>query len=490
MTGIRFDAPPTVAEFMRSNAFFRIVAGPVGSGKTTGCIFELLRRAINQRPAPDGVRYTRFAIVRQTLEQMRSTVLKDIQQWLGPIQGYKVSDKTITVAFTAEDGTRVHSEWLLIPLEDAADQSRLLSSQLTGAWMSEAIDIAVDLVSAISGRCGRYPSGAQGGVTWKGIIADTNLPSAGSDWHKAMELERPDNWDVFIQPGGMEEDAENLEWLWQTAETLAMPVNDPRRREQGRTYYVNALNGGNVDWQDRYVHARYGADPSGQTVFRNSLKMTHFKSGLVPVRHKTLIVGQDFGRNPYSLICQMDHRDRLLVLEEVAAEGMGLEQHVKANLRPALMQDQYIGLPYYVIGDPAGNQRGQVFDTTPFQHLRNENIQAYAAPTNDVDKRLAAVEGFLLKEYADGHSIYIDQDKCPTLMKALTIKYRYARRRNGQLAPQPEKTNPWSDVVDCLQYVCLAAGSGLGDYVSARMATITNVVKQAPRGRISAGAWT
>jgi hypothetical protein len=186
MSKIDFTAPPTVAAFMRSNAFFRIILGPVGSGKTTGCIFELLRRAIDQVPGADGIRHTRFAIVRQTLKQLEDTVLKDIEFWLRGICSYKISKRTITIEFGD-----VRSEWLLIPLEDAEDQRRLLSSQLTGAWMSEAIEISTDLVPALLGRCGRFPSGHNGKPTWFGAIADTNFPTEGSEWHKLCEYDTP-----------------------------------------------------------------------------------------------------------------------------------------------------------------------------------------------------------------------------------------------------------------------------------------------------------
>src|SRR4051812_20296977 len=111
--GIDYTAPPTCAEFMRSTSFGRLIAGPVGSGKTTACIFELFRRACEQAKAPDGIRYTRFAIVRQTLSQLKQTVLKDITTWLNPVCSYKVSDSTITIEFGD-----VRSEWILIPLED------------------------------------------------------------------------------------------------------------------------------------------------------------------------------------------------------------------------------------------------------------------------------------------------------------------------------------------------------------------------------------
>src|SRR6185369_16959662 len=81
MSNISYTAPPTCAAFMKSEAFGRLVAGPVGSGKTTACVIELLRRAINQDKGQDGLRYTRFAIVRQTLKQLKDTVLKDCQSW-------------------------------------------------------------------------------------------------------------------------------------------------------------------------------------------------------------------------------------------------------------------------------------------------------------------------------------------------------------------------------------------------------------------------
>ena len=170
MSTIDYTPPPTCMAFMQSEAFGRVVAGPVGSGKTTACMFELFRRACEQRAAPDGFRYTRFAIVRQTLQQLKDTVLKDIIAWLQPICQFKVSTSTIYI-----EAGDVKSEWLLIPLDDPEDQRRLLSMQLTGAWMSEMIEMDPGLISPLAGRCGRYPSAQQGGASWFGMIADTSL---------------------------------------------------------------------------------------------------------------------------------------------------------------------------------------------------------------------------------------------------------------------------------------------------------------------------
>lgn len=491
MTNIAFSAPPTGAAFMRSNGFFRLIAGPVGSGKTTCCLFELMRRSTMQRPAPDGVRYTRWAIVRQTLEQLRSTVLKDIQQWLGAVANYKVSEKTVFFDFQLNDGTWVKSEWILIPMDDPQDQRRLLSSQLTGAWMSEAIEMSVELVVAIQGRCGRYPSAMQGGASWFGVIADTNMPSVGTEWHRKMALEKPDNWEIFIQPGGFDPDAENLDWLLQTPESLRLPLGHPDRRARGLQYYHNLLANGNDDWVDRYVNAKYGADPSGQTVFKGSFKKHHLVRGLEPVRNRNLIICQDFGRNPCALLIQLDEHERLLVLEEVVSTNMSLSTHMTTHLRPVLMDERYFGLPMYFIGDPSGRAQDSVYDIDPFTYLRSQSFMAYPAPSNDLDRRIGAVEQWLMKMYADGPGMQIDEDRCPKLTEALSSRYRYAKRKNDQLTPKPEKLNPWSDLADCLQYGALVCGTGMHFYVAQHMHRHRGNMQSAPiRRRPSAGGWT
>lgn len=478
---IHFKAPVTIANFMASAAFGRLIAGPVGSGKTTGCIFELFRRAIEQEKADDGYRYTRFAIVRQTLKQLKDTVLKDIEDKLHAVSRYKVMDNVVYVEFAD-----VRSEWLLLPLETAEDQRRLLSMQLTGAWMSEAIEMDVNLVAGISGRCGRYPSGDRGTPTWFGVIADTNMPTEGSDWHKFMTEEVKD-WEIFIQPGGMEEFAENLMHLTQTPETKKLPEDDPRRLAQGRLYYERLARNNNVDWVKRYVHAQFGNDPSGTAVFRDSFKSSfHVRSGLLPNRYFPLLLGQDFGRDPCTAIMQMDARGRLVCLEEVIAEDIGLEGHLEKQLRPVLAQDRYVGIPIVMIGDPSGASKSSIYEETTFDVLRRMGFQAVPAPTNDLDKRLRAVEGWLLKQYDGSGAILFDRERCPTIIRGLAGGYRYARTRAGVRKPLPDK-NEYSHPLDAVQYVCLAT-HGRAHELLGRHLRRGQPVNARPR--VTAAGWT
>jgi hypothetical protein len=483
MTVINYTAPPTCARFMKSDAFFRLIAGPVGSGKTTACLFELLRRACEQHPAPDGYRYTRFAIVRQTLKQLKDTVLKDITSWLEGMATYKVSDSTIYV--TIGD---VRSEWILIPLDNPEDQRRLLSMQLTGAWMSECIEMDLALTDPLSGRCGRYPGPKLGGCTWKGIIADTNMPSEGSDWHNFMAVNVPPDTQIFIQPGGLTPEAENLEWLNQNPKTLLLPENDPVRLAEGRKYYERLGTPGptrSMDWIRRYVHAQYGNDPSGTAVYRESFKRHwHVVDDLEPVQGHPLIIGQDFGRDPWSIIGQVDHKGRLLILEEVEAEDIGLELHIQKSLRPSLMQDRYYGRPIAVVGDPAGVAKDSLYEESSFDLLKRHGFMAVPAPTNDIDPRIRSVDSWLLQSRDAGPAILFDAKRCPKLVAAMGGGYRYAKTKDGRRKPLPDK-NEYSHPSDALQYLCLGAG-GMQGLIFRRLF----IMPQRTAPQVPAAAWT
>ncbi|MGZ5095549.1 MAG: hypothetical protein ACXWCH_30910 [Burkholderiales bacterium] len=408
---------------------------------------------------------------------MKDTVLKDITSWLDAAATYRVSENTIYISIGD-----VRSEWLLIPLDDIEDQRRLLSLQLTGAWMSEGIEIDFDIVAPLSGRCGRYP---KEGATWSGLIVDTNMPQEGSPWHELM-TNPPGDWYIAIQPGGLHEDAENLEWLNQSPETKKLPADHPDRLDRGREYYRRNARNPNPSWVKRYVHAQYGDDPSGTAVFKDSFKQSfHVVKDLMPVASKPLIVGQDFGRDPCSVICQYDHKGRLLILEEVVAEDVGLETHIQSSLRPALLNERYLGRSVAIIGDPSGVAKSSIYEETTFDVLKRMGFNAFPAPTNDIEARLRAVDAFLLAQRDGGPAMLIDAERCPTIVRALAGGYRYAKTRHGVRKPLPDK-NEYSHIIDALQYACLAAHGGMQGYIGrvmTRRATIQ-------RKHVRQGGWT
>lgn len=461
---IEYVAPPTIAKFMTSDKFVRFLLGPVGSGKTTGVMFEVFRRSCEQAPGPDGIRRTRWVIVRNTLSQMKQTVLKDVETWFGRFAYFKSSENVIQIRF--DD---VWSDWYLIPLDDPANQQRLLSLQLTGAWINEFIEVDPDLIAAICGRLGRYPSAAQGGPSWYGLVGDSNMPNAGSRWHQQLDIETPEEWGVFIQPGGLSEGAENLAYLTQTSATLRLPLDHPDRLEAGRSYYRRLVGGReSSNWVKRYVHAQYGDDPDGTAVFRESFNREFHvsKSPLVPSTGLPLIVGQDFGRNPCALICQENHFGQLLVLEELVVQNKGLELHINTELRPALnRREDYIGKRVVVVGDPSGTSRSALSELNCFDMLEQNGFTAYPAPTNDVDPRIEAVERLMNTNIGGKPRLLIDGTRCPNLVAALESKYLFAKRKDGETRSFPEKRHPWSDLCDALQYVALCVDGSYSETI-------------------------
>ena len=106
-------AGPVIAAFHQSHAHIRGIRGPVGSGKTTACCIELLRRAQEQEPGPDGIRRTRWAIVRNTAPQLSTTTLRTFQDLVPPTHSKTTMDSPITVRLQAGD---MDAEFLFLAL--------------------------------------------------------------------------------------------------------------------------------------------------------------------------------------------------------------------------------------------------------------------------------------------------------------------------------------------------------------------------------------
>jgi hypothetical protein len=481
-----YDAPPTIARFAKCDKFGRLIAGPVGSGKTTGVIVELTRRAIEQSPGEDGHKYTRFAVVRQTLKQLKDTVLKDCDTWLSAngLGAWKVSESTYHVQFD-----RVKSEWIFLPLEDAADQGRLLSMQLTGAWLSECIEMDISILGPLSGRIGRYPSGTKGAPTWNGIVADTNFPAEMTPWHEFMEHKRID-WEIFKQPSGLAWNAENLNYLLQTEETAKLPVNHPDRIARGREYYnrIVRLHGIDSDFVKRYVKAEYGDDPSGRAVFRETFRRNwHVVENTNIIPGYPIIVGQDFGRDPWSLICQPDHMGRLIVHEEIPADNIGLEKHCQQNLRGRLLHEKYLGCRIALVGDPSGMAKSTHSEETSFELLGRLGFPCFPAPTNDLDPRLRSVESFLGRHTNGGPSMLINREGCPFLIRALDGGYKFEISRQSNLRKPVPLKDKHSHVADALQYACLACHGSMLPAIAKRL--FAGIRARTPQG-VTAAGWT
>lgn len=426
-----YAPPPTVLKFMLSDASFRLVMGPVGSGKSTGCCLEIARRARMQAPSRDGVRRTRWAIVRNTRQQLKDTTLKTWFEWFPDrVAGtWRETDQTFTLRF--DD---VVAEVMFRPLDNPEDVKRLLSLELTGAYVNEARELPLDVVVALRSRCGRYPSVKEVAPTWSGLIGDTNPPDDDHWIHTKFEQEKPRGWEIYKQPGGETPEAENVEHL-------------------PPSYYAEMKEGASPAWIDVHVHGKYGSSKAGKPVYESTFISGFHVSPtpLQPVFSAPLMLGMDFGRTPACTYEQRLPNGRVVVLDESFDDNTGLEGFLVRKVKPKL-QARFQGMKVIVCGDPAGWDKSQINDMSCADVLAQQRFRAVRAPTNQLSRRLDAVERQLARQI-EGKAGLLHDARCERLLRGYRAGYHYKATKTG-LATTPDK-NEFSHIHDGRQYAAL-----------------------------------
>lgn len=465
---MQYAPSPTVREFMLSEKLVKCLVGPLGSGKSMGAIVELFRRMCEQQPDARGIRPTRFAVVRNTFAQIRDTTLADITEYFGQYFEYKASASTIIWDFALPDKTRVRSDWLLMPLERPEDSRKLLSLNLTGAWVEECREVEYSIVAALLGRIGRFPSATRIRPTWQGLIMTSNPWSEGSEYFTHFVISKPEDWDLFRQPGGLEPTAENVENL---------PPN----------YYERLMDGASEEFIKVHVHGLWGDDLFGRAVYQASFRpdwhLTTETLQLNPLR--PVLVGLDFGRQPAAVITQETVMGEILCFEEVVATDQGLYGYLESCLMPVL-RERYGSARIFVVGDPAGVARSGLREESAFSMLEEFGLAAIPAPTNDIAPRLQAVEKLLLKSVAGHPALIVSRGHCPMLAEGFLRGYRYKKRRDGSLTPEPDK-NEFSHPHDAMQYAALGHQSSV---VGRRIEWKAGIARIRKQPRFDARAWT
>ncbi len=431
---VTYTPPPTVAKMLRSDAKVTGIMGPVGSGKSVGSIMFMFNKAAQQPPGPDGIRRSRWAIVRNTQAQLRDTSWATFKEWFPVGVAGDWKEQAQQYIFRSGD---VEATFIGRALDTPSDIGRLLSLDITGAWVNEAREIAQEIFEGILGRCGRYnpnklPQEERG---WSGLVWDTNPPEEGTYWHDKIE-NPPATWNVFIQPGGLDAKAENIEFL---------PKN----------YYEDLIENNSEGWARVYVHCHYGLGNAGKPVWRDFKRAIHVAPQTLRIPENVdepfIAVGMDFGLTPAAVFGYQTHTGQIQIINECWSDDMGVTRFVALKLKPVLRR--YPGADSLVIGDPAGRNRTMNDEKSCFDTLKEARVPAKPATTNALVPRLGAVEN-LLTRTIDGQPGLLISPNCTHLIAALNGGYRYAAKRNGSIADTPDK-NIHSHIADAMQYLAL-----------------------------------
>ena len=455
-------------EFMKDDTFFRGIRGPVGSGKSVACCIEVFRRALGQAKSADGIRKSRWAIIRNTNPQLRTTTIKTWLDWF-PENEWGKFNWSVPYTHRIKKGD-IDLEVIFLALDRPEDVKKLLSLEVTGIWINEARELGKSIIDACTMRVGRYPSMREGGPTWTGVIADTNAPEEDHWWpimsgevpvpdhiprEQAKMLVKPTNWRFYTQPSGMvevkDEDGE--------IEDYAPNKVAENVKNMLKSYYPNLVQGKTKSWIDVYVMNRLGTIQDGKPVYSMFVTDTHVAKEEIPVAASLpLYVGIDFGLTPAAVLGQKV-RGRWLIQSEIVAIDMGIVRFAEV-LREELAT-RFPDCPDVLIfGDPAGDFRAQTDESTPFHILRGAGLRAVPAPSNSVDLRLEAVSSQLNK-MSEGKPAFLLDRRCSTLIKGFEGGYSYRRMEvsGERYADKPDK-NMYSHIHDALQYLLLGAGEG------------------------------
>lgn len=440
MAEITYNASPTCSKFHHDDNFVRLILGPIGSGKSVACINEMLMRSFKQEPGPDGIRRTRWVIIRNTYSELRDTTIKSFQEWCPQTAGQWFVARNEFI-FKMGD---VEAEFLFRALDRPQDVKKLLSLEVTGAFINEAREVPKSIFDAVQGRVGRYPSAIQGGPTWSGVFMDSNCPADDHWFYKWFEEERDPTWSLYKQPSGLSPEAENLDNL-----------------PGGVDYYKRLMPGKSDIWIDIYVHGLYGDSADGKPVYPEYQDNIHaVQESEMPAvdPNEPVYCGQDYGLTPAATFAQK-LGGHWYIHREVVTDNMGAVNFAK-EVNDTITK-YFTNCKVISWGDPSA-PRSQSDESTPIQIMKANGIPTEKAPTNDPVLRREAVAQTMQSLAMDGKPVFTLSSACKTLRKGMNGRYCYKRVQvsgDEKYRDEPSK-DMYSHVQDSLQYLMLGAGEG------------------------------
>lgn len=448
---------PVCAAFVRSMAPVRGICGPVGSGKTSACLRTCAQHAWTTAiPHPsDGVRRWKMTVLRDTYRQLEKTTIPSWHRWFPRTVGKWTGGEggrpaTHEMLFELPDGSRCELIAEFIGVGENAVEDIARGLETSCLYINEADLMTRNVIPHFWPRLGRYPAKDPAigfpGNPWRGIVLDCNAPDTDNWIYETFVEHRPEGWEWYMQPGGLDPDAENI-------------ANLPG----GRDYYAQAVKGQPDWWANRFVHNRFGYSRDGKPVYPEWNDARHVApEPLLANPELPLHIGADAGWNAAAVLAQQDFGGQWRILDELVLSNIGAKTFGE-ELARLLASEKYREVkklsPW---ADPAAFARSSTDEKSWVEVVSAASgLRFKPAPTNDILPRVEAVRVPLTRFDGLKYGLVLSPT-CKALRRGFNSGYRFKRHQigNGERYEDKPEKNDYSHPHDALQY----ALSGGGEY--------------------------
>jgi len=477
-----YTANNTFAQFHMDQNKYIFCRGSVGSGKSSGCIMHCFLNALKQPPGLDGVRRSKYAILRASYPNLKSTTIDSWKNdWFGPLIDvvYDIPIRGQVVMEHPDGKTSIEMKLVFLALDREEDVNKLQSLQVTGVHLNEAAEIPRGIFQMLKSRYKRYPKkfgldkvhpdfrdeyrpylNKHGKVKCIDpfIIFDYNSVPTEHWLYKIAEEEKPAEHSFYTQPSallmcskqqGFVEDAAGN---WYKFNPLADNIENLEE-----DYYIDQILGADPEWVSVFVLNNYGNLRAGKPVYKMYDDKAHYTDQPFEIsKGIPIVIGMDTGLTPAAAFTQFTSSGQFVVFDELVTEDCSIHEFAHDVLWPHI-RNNYKGHTFEIVVDPE-NKRSQNDKKTARDILIKAGLPVQLGKTNNVTERFESMVFFLRKK--DG---FIITNKCPTLRKGFISEFKYDKIsttvQGTKWKDKPEK-NIYSHVHEALQYAALEFVAG------------------------------
>jgi hypothetical protein len=329
---------PTQIKFVKSEAVIVGLIGPMGEGKTFGGTMAMLKHALRCEGTMRG------AIIRDTFENIRRMTIPSIRDALA-------IDDTIAKKFTWRDrGRRLVGPGIdidLMGIDDLGSLSKLQGAEYSFIWLEEPAPIAeranAGLPEEVFDVALSRVSRQKGGVP---RLQVTMNPADEEHWTYKKLVDAPINpveLDYLTFP--------DLSLV--TTEVMNIPYLENQHLTDVNRQTVIAAYKDRPELYQRYVEGRFAYIPVGESVTPEYNEEFHRSKVIIdPIEKCKVWRMWDGGLNPTCVFVQFTPGGRVVVLDTVRGENIGMRQLIKTKVKP-LLQTRYQRIEEWGdIGDP------------------------------------------------------------------------------------------------------------------------------------------